>query len=166
MSNPSVAATIDPFANPSERRPLISRWWVLTGVLLALATVVAWLVFRPKAPPSTQSPFLTAPVRRADIVSQVTATGTLSPVVLVEVGSQVTGRIAELFADFNSKVTAGQVIARLDPRLYETAVSQAPAQAQETTALRELPITGATPDRWSAAGRRGSRRGSAPQHPR
>ncbi len=69
----------------------------------------------------------TAEVSRGRIASQVTATGTLSPVVTVEVGSQVSGRIQELLADFNSKVTKGQVIARLDPELVQADVAKARA---------------------------------------
>jgi HlyD family secretion protein len=66
-------------------------------------------------------------VERGDLVGRVTATGTLSAMVTVQVGSQVSGRIAELNADFGSRVKRGQVIARLDSRLFEAAVQQARA---------------------------------------
>jgi HlyD family secretion protein len=68
--------------------------------------------------------------RRADkgpIVARVTASGTLSALVTVQVGSQVSGRILELTADFNSPVQKNQIIARLDPELFQTAVDQAKA---------------------------------------
>ncbi len=71
--------------------------------------------------------YVTAPVERGDLVARVTATGTLSALVTVQVGSQVSGRIAELLADFNTPVKKGQVIARIDPRLFEAAVGQARA---------------------------------------
>jgi HlyD family secretion protein len=75
-------------------------------------------------------------VERGDLVGRVTATGTLSALVTVQVGSQVSGRIAELFADFGSRVKRGQVIARLDARLYEAAVQQ--ARANRNAALGDL----------------------------
>jgi HlyD family secretion protein len=97
-------------------------------VVLAAVAVAAWQLATRwqggEAPPS----YALSEVSRADIVAQVTATGTLSPVVQVEVGSQVSGRIKELFADYNSEVKAGQVIATIDPRLFGTAVSQARAR--------------------------------------
>lgn len=64
--------------------------------------------------------YQTQPVARGRITASVTASGTLSPVKTVEVGSQVSGRIVELMADFNSEVKKGQVIARIDPSLLES----------------------------------------------
>ena len=61
------------------------------------------------------------------LVAKVTATGTLSALVTVQVGSQVSGRIAELHADFNSEVKKGQLIAKIDPQLFQAAVEQARA---------------------------------------
>jgi HlyD family secretion protein len=60
-------------------------------------------------------------------VAKVTATGTLSAIVTVQVGSQVSGRIAALHADFNSTVTKGQLVAKIDPQLFEAQVAQARA---------------------------------------
>jgi HlyD family secretion protein len=64
---------------------------------------------------------------RGRIVAKVTATGTLSAIVTVQVGSQVSGRVAALYADFNSAVRKGQRIAKIDPALFEAAVEQARA---------------------------------------
>jgi len=69
----------------------------------------------------------TAQVERGRIVAKVTATGTLSAIVTVQVGSQVSGRIAALNADFNSEVKKGQLIAKIDPQLFQAAVEQARA---------------------------------------
>ncbi|ABC82742.1 efflux RND transporter periplasmic adaptor subunit [Anaeromyxobacter dehalogenans] len=69
----------------------------------------------------------TAKVDRGRVVAKVTATGTLSALVTVQVGSQVSGRISELHADFNSRVRKGEVIARIDPQLFRAAVAQAKA---------------------------------------
>jgi HlyD family secretion protein len=69
-----------------------------------------------------------AKVEKGPIVSLVSTAGTLNAVITVQVGSQVSGQIKELLADFNSEVHAGQVIARIDPQIFEAKVSQADAE--------------------------------------
>jgi HlyD family secretion protein len=69
----------------------------------------------------------TANVDRGRIVARVTATGTLSALVTVQVGSQVSGRIQQLFVDFNSPVKKGELIAKIDPQLFQAALEQARA---------------------------------------
>jgi len=71
--------------------------------------------------------FETTKVDKGRIVARVTATGTLSAIVTVQVGSQVSGAIAALYADFNSTVHKGELIAKIDPRLFDAAVKQARA---------------------------------------
>jgi HlyD family secretion protein len=71
--------------------------------------------------------FTTQKADKGPIVARVTASGTLSALVTVQVGSQVSGRILELAADFNSPVQKNQIIARLDPELFQAAVDQAKA---------------------------------------
>ena len=71
--------------------------------------------------------FETAKVERGPVIAKVTATGILSALVTVQVGSQVSGRIKDLVVDFNSPVTKGQVIARIDPQLFQAALEQARA---------------------------------------
>jgi HlyD family secretion protein len=70
---------------------------------------------------------ITAAVTRGDVVEKVSATGTLQPVTTVQVGTQVSGTIKALYADFNSEVRKGQVIAELEPSLFQTQVEQARA---------------------------------------
>src|SRR6187397_2153869 len=70
---------------------------------------------------------MTAKVTRGDIVDTIGATGTLQAVTTVQVGSQVSGIIQELHADFNSIVQKGQLIAKLDPSLFATQIEQARA---------------------------------------
>jgi len=98
-------------------------------VLAAVAVVVAGLgLWRWRAgagQPKFQ--FDTAKLERGKIVAKVTATGTLSALVTVQVGSQVSGRIAALYADFNSSVKKGQRIAKIDPQLFQAAADQARA---------------------------------------
>ncbi len=94
-------------------------------VVLVAAAIGGW---RWRA--GTRKPKLqvdTARVERGRIVAKVTATGTLSAIVTVQVGSQVSGTIAALYADFNSRVKKGQLIAKIDPRLFDAAVEQARA---------------------------------------
>src|SRR5262249_60736957 len=69
----------------------------------------------------------TAQVERGRITAKVTATGTLSALVTVQVGSQVSGRVQQIFVDFNSPVKKGQLIAKIDPQLFEAAVEQSRA---------------------------------------
>src|SRR5216117_3483486 len=77
-------------------------------------------------------------VTRGPITQAVTATGTLNPVVNVQVGSQVSGNIAKLFADFNSQVKAGQVVAQIDPAIFQATVTQAEGDLASAKAALEL----------------------------
>jgi len=88
--------------------------------------------------------FQTAPVTRGPLTQVVTATGTLNPVVNVQVGSQVSGNIAKLFADFNSQVKAGQVVAQIDPALFQATVTQAEGDLANAQAALELAKLNAT----------------------
>jgi HlyD family secretion protein len=105
--------------------PLLSRRLVvpfLVFFVLAAAGVGTWRwrASHVKAPVE----FETATVDRGRIVSRVTATGTVSALVTVQVGSQVSGRIQKLFVDFNSPVKKGQLIATIDPQLFAATVEQ------------------------------------------
>jgi len=82
--------------------------------------------------------YQTTTVTRGPITQAVTATGTLNPVVNVQVGSQVSGNIAKLFADFNSQVKAGQVVAQIDPALFQATVTQAEGDLASAQAALEL----------------------------
>jgi HlyD family secretion protein len=94
---------------------------IIAGLLIAAG--ISWAVLR-REPPVR---YVTAAVDRGDVVQTVGATGALQAVVTVQVGSQVSGTIKELNADFNSVVKKGQVIARLDPSSFEAQVAQAKA---------------------------------------
>src|SRR5262245_46867258 len=76
----------------------------------------------------------TAPITRGDIVDTVGATGTLQAVTTVQVGSQVSGNISWLGADFNSIVKKGQVIAKLDPSLFQAQLEQSKANLAQARA--------------------------------
>src|SRR6266478_626341 len=87
---------------------------------------------------SGSASFQTASVTRGPITQLVTATGTLNPVTNVQVGSQVSGNIQKLFADFNSEVKAGQTVAQIDPMLFQAAVTQAEGDVASAQAGFEL----------------------------
>ena len=78
--------------------------------------------------------FRTAPVTRGPITASITTTGNLNAVITVQVGSQVSGQVKELFADFNSEVKRGQLIARIDPATFEATVAQVKAEVEATEA--------------------------------
>jgi len=96
------------------------------ALLLGAATLVWALFFRDN--PNGALSFRLAEVERGPIVSAVSTTGTLNAVITVQVGSQVSGQVKELLADFNSEVKAGLVIARIDPEIFEAKVRQARAE--------------------------------------
>lgn len=98
------------------------RLWAAAGALAAMG--VFFFGFRSR---NRDVKYLTAAVDRGDVVDVVGATGTLQAVTTVQVGSQVSGTIASLHADFNSQVKMGQVIARLDPSLLDARLAQAKA---------------------------------------
>jgi HlyD family secretion protein len=100
-------------------------WAVIAGLLVALAAGYFFISKSRSKPPTSR--YQTAAVERGALISHVTATGTLSALVTVQVGSQVSGRIQNLYADFNSEVKKGQLIAALDPQLYQAALEQAKA---------------------------------------
>ena len=78
--------------------------------------------------------FRTAPVERGEVVSTISATGTLNAVITVQVGTQVSGTISQLLVDYNSPVKKGMLIARIDPATFEAKVNQARADLDSSRA--------------------------------
>src|SRR4029453_1123456 len=113
-------------------------WLIAIAGLLIIAVIVRH--FRNGSAANYQ----TAEITRGPITQAVTATGTLNPVVNVQVGSQVSGNIAKLFADFNSQVKAGQVVAQIDPALFQATVTQAEGDLASVQAALELAKVNAT----------------------
>lgn len=110
-------------------------------VLAVLGTIVWWLI-----PNNTtaESRYVTAPLERGTITQAVAANGTLNPVRLVSVGSQVSGIVRKLYADFNDRVTAGQILLELDPALTQAQVQQSEANVSSANASLELALSNAT----------------------
>jgi HlyD family secretion protein len=96
---------------------------IISAVIILLA-VTGYILFRGKG---NEPKFRTEKVTRGDVVMAVTSTGTVNPVTTVLVGTQVSGTIKEIYVDFNSPVKKGQLIARIDPALFEAQVNQARA---------------------------------------
>lgn len=94
------------------------------GILVIVAAVAAFLVFRNKG---GETKYKTEKITRGDITTSVTATGTVNAVTTVLVGTQVSGTIKKIYVDFNSPVKKGQLIAQIDPALFEEQVAQAKA---------------------------------------
>lgn len=90
-------------------------------VLLAVGAGAAAYYMRDNRPEPTVT---TMPVTRGDVVDAVPATGTLEAVTTVDVGTQVSGLVQDMYADYNSIVKKGQIIARLDPSLIQTQIEQ------------------------------------------
>jgi HlyD family secretion protein len=105
------------------------RWIILAGVVVGLALVLAFALNR-----NAQAQHYTAKVERGDIDDVVEAAGTINPIVTVLVGSQVSGTIAKLNADFNSYVHKGDVVALIDPALFEGAVMEAKSDLENAKA--------------------------------
>jgi HlyD family secretion protein len=94
-----------------------------TALALALLALLVMAACDSKTGPTFS--FDTAPVARGEVIQYVTASGTLSAVVSVDVGSQISGKISLLKADFNSRVKKGDLVAEMDPATYQAAVRQA-----------------------------------------
>jgi HlyD family secretion protein len=99
------------------------KWLIGLAILIALAAVGGFTFYNS----SKKVDYLTAKIERGDIDSTISSTGTVNAVINVQVGSQVSGNILELHADFNSKVKKGDVVAVIDPAPFQARVDQAQA---------------------------------------
>jgi HlyD family secretion protein len=99
--------------------------WIVTLLIIAAIAGSGWWYYQKKheAPPEYQA----VPVKRGDLTQVVTATGQLSPLLNVQVGSQISGIVKKLSVDFNSVVKSNQVIAEIDPSTYDLTVLKAEA---------------------------------------
>jgi HlyD family secretion protein len=107
------------------------RWWI-GGVVLVGAAGAAWWWTQRDADAATS--YRTARIERGALIAAVSSSGTVNPVSQVSVGSQVSGQIKEMRADFNTEVKQGQLIARIDPESFEYKVRQASADLESARA--------------------------------
>ncbi len=115
---------------------LWNRWtFFLLLIGIALGAYVGWQRFH-DVPVEAKYKFQA--ITQGDLTQTVSANGTLNPLVLVTVGSQVSGKIIRLHADFNDRVKEGQVLAELDPALFEAQLAQSDANLKSAQASLEL----------------------------
>src|SRR6201997_1828785 len=105
------------------------KWLIVEAVVIVAALFVALGLSR-----GAQTQHFTAKVERGEIDDVVEATGTINSVITVQVGSQVSGTIAKLNVDFNSRVHKGDVVALIDPALFQGALLQATADLENAKA--------------------------------
>jgi HlyD family secretion protein len=111
--------------------------WIIMGVVVAVAAFFGWR-YTHRAP--ADAVYKTAQLVRGDLSEVITANGTLNPVRVVSVGTQVSGTVSKLYVDFNDKVAAGQLLLELDPSVYaaKLAASEASlANIRSSQALAE-----------------------------
>jgi HlyD family secretion protein len=114
------------------------RWLKWTIILVVLVAVIGGGIRYFVGGDSSAPHYQTAAVTRGDLIQVVTATGTLNPVTNVTVGSQISGNIQTLYADWNSSVKANQIVAQLDPSTYKAAAAQAEGDLANSKANLEL----------------------------
>jgi HlyD family secretion protein len=103
----------------------LRKWWV--WLLLVLMVAAGGFGLKSWSQKNAAPQYKTGKIEKGALTASVSASGTLNPVVSVQVGSQVSGQLKEIFADFNSEVKQGQLIARIDPETFEYKVRQAQA---------------------------------------
>ncbi|MDP9034040.1 MAG: biotin/lipoyl-binding protein, partial [Myxococcota bacterium] len=107
--------------------PRREAWRIAVAIGLACSVCAAAIWRQFAVHERAAVPYKTAPVTRRDLFGRLTATGTVSALVTVQIGTQISGRIVKLNADFNLPVSKGQVVAELDSQIFEAAVQQAQA---------------------------------------
>src|SRR5947209_16333412 len=105
------------------------KWLILLAIVVAAGLFIVLGLNH-----STQTQHFTAKVERGEINDVVEATGTINAVITVQVGSQVSGTIAKLNVDFNSRVRKGDIVALIDPALFQGALLQATADLENAKA--------------------------------
>src|SRR5256714_8996234 len=121
---------------PKQRR---SRWVKrLVGLVLIIGTAGFGGWYYLQQGDNGPAEYQTVTASRGSLAQVVTANGQLNPVIKVQVGSQISGTIDKLFADFNSKVKEGQVIAQIDAATYQAALENADANLVNAQAALEL----------------------------
>jgi len=127
-STTQAPAAVVGVRTPARRKshvPMQILRWSLLAVALAVAGVLAWRYAHSQAAPVVR--YQTAAVDHGPIAAKVTASGAVSALITVQVGSQVSGRISAWYVDFNAPVKKGQLIATIEPSMFRAAVEQARA---------------------------------------
>lgn len=117
-------------------RPRRRRRWVTVALLVLLAAALAGIEMWRRQGGATAIRYVTAPVTRGAITRAVTASGSVNPVITIQVGTYVSGVIQALYCDYNTVVRKGQLCAKIDPRPYQVVVEQ--NRANLSTAKAQL----------------------------
>ncbi len=129
----SLAELVD----AEERRRRRRRWyWSIAGATIVLAAAASVVALRPR-PVALAARFRTEPATHGDVVREVRATGHVEAVTTVQVGAEISGRIAEVLVDYNAVVKAGQVLARFDAEALTAQIKQALANLTAAHAALE-----------------------------
>ena len=118
--------------------------WRRPAVVAGIAIIALALLILALRHPGNEAKYITAPVTRGTVIASVEATGTINPLTTIPVGSYVSGTVKYIFADFNSHVHAGQVLAQIDPAVYDARVIEALgnlARAQANLRSAEANVT-------------------------
>jgi len=108
-------------------------WWLTAAaVLLVAGGGTAWFLLSKKNNGASQ--YRTARVERGDVIQTVRATGVVQPIQLVQVGTQVNGPVQKLYVDYNSRVKEGDLVAQIDPTVYEARLAQDEANLSQSQA--------------------------------
>jgi HlyD family secretion protein len=136
-----MTASAQPLADRQNPIQRLLAWFgtrigkiVLIALIAAAAIGIAAWVIAAYASATAANSYLTQPVVRQSLVQSVTASGTVNPQNTIAVGTQVSGTISEIDADFNSKVKKGQVLAKLDPSTLQAQLDQASASLTQAQA--------------------------------
>lgn len=124
----------------------VRRHPVISGLIAILIVAILYKLIVPSTP---EYEYITEPVTRGEVARIVSASGKLRALNTINVGSEISGQVTDVYVDFNSPVTAGQVLARIDPTRIEARVTQARAQvalARATLAQAEASIIRAETD--------------------
>jgi len=116
----------------SNSRKLVSRIVLAVAALALLGA--GWWYWNNRESEAAEGAYRTTPVERGGIRVAISATGTLSAISTVTVGSQISGQVTDVLVDFNSKVKKGDVLARIDPSTYEAQIEQGTAQIASASA--------------------------------
>lgn len=116
--------------------PRRHKWWTLTIVIVAIIFLMIFGLSTKKS--AKNGAFVTVDITRGDLEQVVSATGEISPVNTVSVGSQVSGTIEQIYADFNSQVKQGDILLTIEPSVLKSSVTEAKASLDAAVSQRNL----------------------------
>lgn len=131
ISNPHDIVS---YLTKTRRKAIINRMliWVRAHPVISglIAVLLLALLYKVIVPSTPDYEYITEPVTRGEVARIVSASGKLRALNTIKVGSEISGQVTDVYVDFNSPVTAGQVLARIDPTRIEARVTQARAQVE------------------------------------